>query len=276
MVLSIAEELENSAANALPCAEHANMECGLVCIDCLVGICYKCLTSTEHHGHHLEEPAKAEALLAQKLKDVLQPQEDSAKQKILKIEASMGNSTTKIGIETVYNFARRAIETWRNDQSAHLQVLQKRQEASMNEAKEIVQTLKNIQNGNITLPILLKKIKQANINDTTESEPLELPSENIYDLTSGYKFLLEFLRQALEQYQFSFDNRLLANTGSNNQSRSGEASHSQGRDLPVMDTSDEDSTEEPTPSTSQISAKQKHLQRKRKRSTSPSESSSSE
>ena len=91
----------------------------------------------------------------------------------------MGNSTSKIGIETVYNFARRAIETWRNDQYAHLQVLQKKQVTSMNDAKEIVQTLKNIQDGNIPLPILLKKIKQANTNNTTESEHLELPSENI-------------------------------------------------------------------------------------------------
>ena len=67
-VLDIVEELKK-LATCLKCLVHLDEECILVCIDCLDGLCLKCIKQNLHQGHHLEELSDAKTVLKQKVEE---------------------------------------------------------------------------------------------------------------------------------------------------------------------------------------------------------------
>ena len=65
IALDIVDELHASRVRSkvLKCSTHANMECVLVCMDCLDDLCVKCITENIHQSHHIEELSEAQTAL---------------------------------------------------------------------------------------------------------------------------------------------------------------------------------------------------------------------
>ena len=55
-VLDIIEELDRQL-DVPTCDEHTNKECILICIDCLIYLCAKCIIHGHHKNHNLKEPS---------------------------------------------------------------------------------------------------------------------------------------------------------------------------------------------------------------------------
>ena len=214
VVLDIVEKLQNSAKAVLKCARHDNMECGLVCTDCLVGLCFRCMITKDHYNHSLVELAEAESLLGQKLKEMTTKQESEVEFKEFKIDGSMYSKTevgkVKTDIAAICDEAHTAIDVWENEQVSVLQTLVEKVETQENELKEAKQTLDSVR-GDGNIGTLFEKIKQARANHTKALKPLDLPRDDAYDLNIQFKVLLQTIGSIVESKD-SFSSKLLKKT----------------------------------------------------------------
>ena len=214
VVLEMVEELQKSAANVVNCAEHSNMECGVVCIDCFVFLCCKCLMQTKHHSHHLEELSKAKPLLTQKLKDMIKQQQDAVERKNREINGTPYSAAeiqkATENISSVTNKAKSAIDKWKEEQFSVLHNLRTKVQSQEKELIKAKQSLQFIQ-ADDDIGSLFEKLKRACANHTKALKPLDLPRDGTYNLNDRCETLLETL-QSIVSPRALLPRKLLMNT----------------------------------------------------------------
>ena len=74
------------------CADHPNRECILICINCLVGLCAKCmktLRKSPHRDHDLEELPEAKTVLQERFHKLVKEEQAVLEQNIKQHQKSM-------------------------------------------------------------------------------------------------------------------------------------------------------------------------------------------
>ena len=170
-VLDITEELQNVAAVGLThpqpsttsyellCTDHEE-DCMLVCIDCLTGLCLKCLKQTSHHGHRLEELSEAKTVLQQRFSEQIIERLSMLESKISKIKESPYSveevMKAQVDIGRFREIIVRDINKWEDDQLKLMEDL-KREAADQEKEIEIEQDL--FQQQDIDIRTLITKLK---------------------------------------------------------------------------------------------------------------------
>ena len=123
-VLDIVNELEKdiaTPASTSQCTEHPGSECLLVCMDCVCGLCPKCLKQAKHQGHTLEEVAEAKTML----KDMFEKQIIGEKATLDMRLNDISYSVVELGkaesnITDICDEAVKLITSWKRDQLSNL------------------------------------------------------------------------------------------------------------------------------------------------------------
>ena len=123
-VLDISDELEKNTttpASTIQCSEHPRSECVLVCMDCVSGLCPKCLKQAKHQGHNLEEVAEAKTTL----KNMFEQQIMTEKATLDKRINDVSHSVVELGkaesnITDICDEAVKLITSWKKDQLSNL------------------------------------------------------------------------------------------------------------------------------------------------------------
>ena len=127
LVLEVVEELLKDSASVLRCSKHTSRESVVVCIDCLDGLCMKCMkdtrkTSNPHINHHLEELADAKSQLWPKFEGQVNAKHISVQQKLSSLNQSAYSvaEITKVesDITKMCNKLDAAIVQWKDVQLA--------------------------------------------------------------------------------------------------------------------------------------------------------------
>ena len=138
-VLDIVEELKKDQSSEMPkssddmpkrptdvlkCPTHNNAESVLMCIDCLEGLCLKCIKKGSHHNHKLEELADAKSLLRPKFDEQIRNElsiTDAMMSLIKQSVYSVGEMTqAEEDFKTICDKMTTIFNKWRNTQQTLL------------------------------------------------------------------------------------------------------------------------------------------------------------
>ena len=123
IVLDITEELQNDAI-PLNCTVH-NKESVLVCVDCLVGLCVRCMKVIQknpHSGHQLEELDGAEQILHQRFHARIK-EKQAALKKNAPIYSAAEIRKAESDINEMHKKLNSLLASWRDEQLAHVEDL---------------------------------------------------------------------------------------------------------------------------------------------------------
>ena len=172
-VLDIIEEIQkqNSVkvkADRLKCAKHGNMECVLVCMDCVEGLCAKCMKRNRHQDHRLEEPSKAKSVLQRKFGKYAKERRSFLERQLSVLKKSPYSVSEITKAETDIKLFQekltKEITDWGDDQLSTLQDL--KSDVAKHE-NELMRELRLLENKNADLETMIK-FGHASTSDNRE------------------------------------------------------------------------------------------------------------
>ena len=118
--LDIIDQLEKDTApspSKLTFSKHWSAECVLVCIDCLSGLCPKCMKQSTHHGHHVEEFSDAKVVLKPMLTAQIKKEQAALDTRMNDVPFSVAKlNEAESDINKRCDEAVELITTWKKDQ----------------------------------------------------------------------------------------------------------------------------------------------------------------
>ena len=161
-VLDIIEEIQKQKpvqpeSDSVRCKKHGNKECVLVCMDCIEGLCVKCVKNSHHQGHRLEEPLRAKSLLQRKLGKYTKERKSLLEQQLSLMNKSPYSVTEITKAESDIRLFQekllKEITDWGDEQLLTLQNLKSEVVKQENELKK---ELKLLENQNVDLETMIK------------------------------------------------------------------------------------------------------------------------
>ena len=152
-------------AEVLKCPTHNSAECVLLCIDCLEGLCLKCIKQNSHHSHKLEELADAKSLLRPRFDNQIQ----NELHRLDALEAHFNISTFSVeeisqaeaDMKTIFDQVEYTFAIWKGNQESILTRF--KQEATDRENEMLAQRQKLsslLEQNDIDIEELITKLKQ--------------------------------------------------------------------------------------------------------------------
>ena len=177
----------------LKCLVHDNAECVLLCVDCLDGLCLKCIKKCSHQNHKLEELADAKSVLWPKFEEQIQNELSVWDAMIALLNSSVYSVVEINQAETEFKIISDKMESvfsiWRSSQ---LTKLTEFKEEAINRENEIRMQREKLQSllvqNDINIENLVTKLKEPHsIEQQIQS------SNNYIDLKGAqtYKFGLQ-------------------------------------------------------------------------------------
>ena len=175
VVMDIAEELQQQAFQSstskeaslsLSCSSHADKDSVAVCIDCLVGICVKCVN--KHKDHQLEDPNDAKTLLRERFVN-----ETRKEQSILHTKMASALSVAEItraenDIKEMCTLLISVITKWQNNQLSTIGKIKKevaKREQVLKAQNEKLESM--VQNDNDISTLITNLRKKDKVNYET-------------------------------------------------------------------------------------------------------------
>ena len=182
VAMDIAEDLQQQASLSLSCSEHADAECVLVCIDCLAGICAKCVK--KHKDHRLEDMDDAKALLRERFVDQTRKQQSALKTEMASCPSVTEITRAEDDIKNMCALLISAITEWQNEQLSIIgeiksNAAKREQEMTSQKAKLEIMTQNDIH-----ISILLTALKNK------EEIIIQTPKGNTYNFLVARETIL--------------------------------------------------------------------------------------
>ena len=213
-MLDIVDELDRyqdrtQTSVVLKCSEHKDTECVLVCIDCVTGLCPKCLKQSAHHGHQLEEISEAKAVLTPAFEKQVK-EEQAVLEKMLSMINDSKHSVTELtkaesNMKKIYAEVDKIIVAWKKDQLLQLGSFKQvsiTRENELQTERGLLQSL--LEQRNIDIGIMIAKLKS---NSVQKEQSLDTLAQCL-DTADSYKFL-EQTQLLIERLQLVFSNQEL-------------------------------------------------------------------
>ena len=204
-VLDIVEELQKvSTSDVLRCKMHGNMESVLVCVDCLTGLCIKCMKdigSNPHKDHPLEEINDAKSLLQQKFESQIKEKQSVLQQQLSRID-TQEIARAETDITMMYNELHSLLTTWRDVQLAEMtsfrdDSLRQKQKIQKQDAK-----LVSLLQPNIALETLVSELAKLDFEMDQLQENQESPSQQKVNFSERCEKLLESIIVVVSSHNF--------------------------------------------------------------------------
>ena len=204
-VLDIMEELQNdSTSDVLRCKVHGNMESILVCLDCLTGLCIKCMKdirSSPHKDHQLEEMNDAKSLLQQKFESQIKEKQPVLQQKLSKID-TQEIARAETDIRMMYNELNSILTTWRDAQLAEMtslrdDSLRQKQEIQKQDAK-----LVSLLQPNMSMEALVSELAKQDFEKDQFQEDHESPNQQKVNFSERCEKLLQSIIVVVSSHNF--------------------------------------------------------------------------
>ena len=191
-------------SDVLKCPTHNNAECVLLCIDCLEGLCLKCIKQGSHQSHQLEEPSDAKDLLRPKFDEQIRNELslwDAIMSKIKQSAYSMAEITqAEEDFKTICDKMTTIFNKWRNTQQALLkdckqQAISRENEIQMQRGK--LQSV--LEHNDINIRELIAKLReQHSIEQQTRSfNDMNFKGAQAYNFGQQSQTFLEHLHVVL-------------------------------------------------------------------------------
>ena len=198
-ILDVVDELMKDATSCvLMCAKHTSKESVSVCVDCLEGLCSKCLKATRHFSNHhyfhrLEELDDAKIQLRKKFESQAKEKRVNLQKKITRIKQSAYSLAQIVKAESDINKMCDKIETvvvnWKEAQLAKVagfkEAAAKREDTIQAEAENLQSLL---QQEDIGIRTLISELKQEQSQSTKHLK--DLFEENQYTFAERCKELV--------------------------------------------------------------------------------------
>ena len=187
-VLDMVDSLEQNTKSAgFPCSAHPDRECMLMCMDCLVGLCSKCVTAIgKHRDHTLEELPEAKTALQEKFLKQFQEEQAMLEPKMAEIDTSVKEITK---LEASVQNINDEIMSWATQQQATLRTMREKLQEIQKEKEKLSQE----QNMDIPVSSLVSLVRSfkdtvnRNIRGKLETVLKEIDG---YDLQENWKTIL--------------------------------------------------------------------------------------
>ena len=170
-LLDVVDELEKDKIQTsvpLKCSEHKDTECVLVCIDCLSGLCPKCLKQSTHNGHHLDEMSEAKAVLKPAFEKQVKEEQAILERMLSMINDSKHSVTELTNAESnmakIYDEVDKIIVSWKKDQLLQLGSCKQvsiTQENKLQTERGLLQSL--LEQNNIDIETMIAKLKSNGV-----------------------------------------------------------------------------------------------------------------
>ena len=125
-VLDIVDELQQDGTPTakLKCSEHKDTESVLICMDCVTGLCPKCLKQSTHQGHHLEELSDAKNLIKTMFEQQIKKEQEAWDRRMTEVPYSVASFTkAEANIDKICAAINAATERWRKKQISEIRYL---------------------------------------------------------------------------------------------------------------------------------------------------------
>ena len=218
-VLDIVEELQKDASSDVPksstdvpkrptdvmkCLQHSNAECMLLCIDCLEGLCLKCIKLGSHHSHKLEEPSDAKYLLKLKFDEQIRNELLIWDAKMSAIKQSAysvaGITQAEEDFKTINDKITNTFKIWRNSQQTVLQDCKQQAISRENEIQIQRGKLQSLlEHNDINISDLITKLKEPHSieHKTRSSNDMDLRGAQAYNFKQQSETFLRSLQQVV-------------------------------------------------------------------------------
>ena len=231
VVIDVIEELlKDTTSKVLKCARHTSMDSVLVCINCLEGLCIKCVkpkgkvtfkggrmerrkTSNRHQSHQLEELSDAKLQLRQKFERQAKAEQYSLQQNIFTINQSACSvreiTKAESDINEMCHKLNAAITKWKDAQLAKLSTF--KQKATEREDKMCARVTKLqslLQKQDTDLVTLTTELKHGATLRDQFPDVDDFIDRNQFDLEERCKDLSKRLHSELGSNK-SFTSKLL-------------------------------------------------------------------
>ena len=165
-VLDIVDALQQDGtqtAAKLKCSEHKNTESVLICMDCVTGLCPKCLKQSTHQGHCLEELSDAKNLIKTMFEEQIKKEQEGWDRTMTEVPYSVASfSKAEANINDIYDEINAATERWRKKQLSEIRHLKQQAitfENRIQTEREHLQSL--LEHPNIDLETMITKVNEA-------------------------------------------------------------------------------------------------------------------
>ena len=168
------DDVPKRPTDVLKCPRHNNAESVLMCINCLEGLCLKCIKQGAHHNHKLEELADAKSLLRPKFDEQIRNElsiidammsliEQSAYSVAETIQAEEDLKTISDQMTTIFN-------SWRSTQQAALEDCKQQAISRENEIQLQKGKLQSVlEHNDINIRELITKLKEPHSEQQTQN-----------------------------------------------------------------------------------------------------------
>ena len=205
-MLEIIEVLQNSTydtvqqgatdatENPLKCSKHDNTECVLICMECLDGLCLKCVTKNFHKGHQLEETADAKTLLRPRFEAKIQEEQTKVERKLAMVNGSPYSVTeitkAESDFKSIYEKVNYAITKWKAEQQSLLgfykeEAVRREDKIEMRRGKLLCLAKKE----DIDIGTLIEWVKGS--KDSKAVEDFTIPTEQFNNAEACETFMAE-------------------------------------------------------------------------------------
>ena len=127
-VLDIVDELQQNGSPStgkLKCREHKGIESVLVCMDCITGLCPKCLKQSTHthQGHTLEELSDAQVLIKKTFEQQIKAEQKAWDRRITEIPYSADSfSNAEVNISKICTEIHMVTGKWMRKQLSEIRL----------------------------------------------------------------------------------------------------------------------------------------------------------
>ena len=212
-----------SGPKALKCSTHTNMERVLVCVDCLDGLCVKCIRQNLHQSHQIEELSEAQTALMGMFTKKAKIQRSTLEKQLLQMqefpESVKEISKAESDIKVLSAKLMEEITRWKAEELSNLQSLKR--EASVNENK-LKEKINVLDHENVDIGTLMEMLKALNEGDDGLNKNT---LANTYDYTTKCKALGNRVQSVLQNKcsissQLLKQKSLISDSSNNNTSNS--------------------------------------------------------
>ena len=162
-MIDIVDELKKDTTRPtteLKCKKHKGVECVLVCIDCVIGLCLKCLKQKSHQGHDLEELSDAKIVLRPMFEKKIKSEQNALDTRIKELPNSFKEfSIAESDINKICNEINKETASWRMKQLSNLNYLKQQVVSRKNEIQAERMLLQSLtEQGNIDIRTMIAKL----------------------------------------------------------------------------------------------------------------------
>ena len=209
-VLDMVDSLKkNTRSSVLACADHPDRECVLICTNCLVGLCAKCmkaLRKSPHRDHDLEELPEAKTVLYDKFCKLVKEEQAVLEQTKSKITGSPYSVREITNLEaTVQNLNDTILaktKSWTREQLSLLKAMKQTALALTNEIemeKGKLQSILEQQDMDIvTLISLITNFKGTLTRDSRQQLQSLSMERNAYNLQANCQTLMKRIKSVVD------------------------------------------------------------------------------